>query len=406
MHDGSARFSQSDVSSSEPVPASQTRESGARLRTRDRRGDDALAELRAKRDAHPLWRNKLLVAFEDGALNIEDFRYVFSQYYLYARSHTRHVAALLTTCESDVLRARLVDALWAEGAGHEPELRASHIFRRFLARALGVTATHALPCEDATRALIDECHRICLTSTPLAASAFLALGIEGITPRLHALLAEGLRKAGVDEADRALFEVHAECTEATALEQAALSYAHHAEWRAACEAAMELALGLHDRFFTSLFEGLRLRRVKATLDAIQDRVAPNVEAASLRHRGGGERKLLYISRESGLSIEFVVERIPLGSDVLDARMIRIPAQKHSEEQGHAHETLLHVLRGWGAIVVGEKRFDVVSGDTVLVPRWSSHRVMNLGESELVSLAVTDFHLVDKAFIGDARTYRR
>src|SRR5258706_4896492 len=64
--------------------------------SRDGAALQALRDLRARRDAHRIWDNRLLRAFADGALTLEDLRHVFSQYYLFARSHTRHLAALMT----------------------------------------------------------------------------------------------------------------------------------------------------------------------------------------------------------------------------------------------------------------------------------------------------------------------
>jgi oxalate decarboxylase/phosphoglucose isomerase-like protein (cupin superfamily) len=44
---------------------------------------------------------------------------------------------------------------------------------------------------------------------------------------------------------------------------------------------------------------------------------------------------------------------------------------------------------------------------VFVPRWAMHQTRNLGSDELVIMAITDFGLTDRAFLGDhLRTTRQ
>jgi mannose-6-phosphate isomerase-like protein (cupin superfamily)/pyrroloquinoline quinone (PQQ) biosynthesis protein C len=392
--------------SSEAPPSTERRDSGTQVRFATE--DSMLEELYARRDAHTFWDNRLLKAFRAGALNAADLRYVFSQYYLYARNFTRFVAALMTTCENDFYRARLSENLWAEGGGYEPELRHAHIFRRFLARGLGVTSLEGIDYDDATRLFVSEYLQQCRFGTPLAVSAFLSLGTEGIVPRLHAIFAEGLRKAGVDESDIALFTVHEgdKDESAVVLEQMMLSYAATPGWLETCFASMELALTLRERFFDSLFEGLRIRRLRHTLESIQGRasITPS-DIRALHHRGGGDAKLLYASLSPRFNVDFVVERIPVEAEVLDPRLVRIPAGRSNERHSHAHELFLYVLRGRGRVLVEDAALDVGPGDGVLVPRWSMHQTKNSGLEELVYLAVTDFHLTDKVYVGDARPER-
>jgi pyrroloquinoline quinone (PQQ) biosynthesis protein C/mannose-6-phosphate isomerase-like protein (cupin superfamily) len=391
---------------SDMPPSTERRDSGTQLRYGS--VESMLEELRARRDTHALWDNRLLQAFAAGTLDADDLRYVFAQYYLYARNFTRYLSALMTTCESDFFRARLSEALWSEGGGHEPELRHAHIFRRFLARALGVTGLASIAYDDATRLFVDRYLRYCLDAAPLASAAFLSLGTEGIVPRLYSIFVEGLRKAGIDEAEIALFRVHidGEGEEAAILEQLMTSYAHEPGWREASLAAMETALTLRDRFFDGLFEGIRARRMRKTLDAIQARasLAPP-DAAGLHHRGGRPPLTLYTNHAERLNVDFVVERIPVDAQVLDPRIVRIPAGKSNERHRHAHETFMYVLRGRGLVLIDDAVLRIAPGDGVLVPRWSLHQTQNMGDDELVFLAVTDFHLAEKAFVGDARAYR-
>jgi len=48
---------------------------------------------------------------------------------------------------------------------------------------------------------------------------------------------------------------------------------------------------------------------------------------------------------------------------------------------------------------------VRAGDTVLVPRWAMHQTQNLGTTEMHFLAVTDFQLSQRAYLGDPTDYR-
>lgn len=86
--------------------------------------------------------------------------------------------------------------------------------------------------------------------------------------------------------------------------------------------------------------------------------------------------------------------------MLDTRVVRIPAGKFNERHRHAHETVFYIMAGSGRIMVDSHWVDVKPGDAVFVPRWSLHQSQNLGDGEMTILAITDFHLTGKAFLGD------
>ena len=52
------------------------------------------------------------------------------------------------------------------------------------------------------------------------------------------------------------------------------------------------------------------------------------------------------------------------------------------------------------MVVDQNAVEVKAGDMVFVPRWAVHQSQNSGDTEMVILAVTDFGLTSKAYIGD------
>jgi oxalate decarboxylase/phosphoglucose isomerase-like protein (cupin superfamily) len=48
---------------------------------------------------------------------------------------------------------------------------------------------------------------------------------------------------------------------------------------------------------------------------------------------------------------------------------------------------------------------VRAGDSVAVSRWAMHQTQNLGTTEMRFLAVTDFKLSQRAYLGDPTDYR-
>lgn len=50
--------------------------------------------------------------------------------------------------------------------------------------------------------------------------------------------------------------------------------------------------------------------------------------------------------------------------------------------------------------INEGRTDIETGDLVFVPRWAMHQTVNRGSDELVILAVTDFDLTRRVFLGN------
>jgi len=125
----------------------------------------------------------------------------------------------------------------------------------------------------------------------------------------------------------------------------------------------------------------------------------------LCHRSGDATQSLYENEVAKLGMKFTVERLPLAADVLDPRIVRIPPGKTNEKHKHAHETLIFILAGSASIVVDDREFSVNAGDCVLVPRWALHQTRNTGQTKLEFLAVTDFNLSKRAFVGDPTDYR-
>jgi len=380
--------------------------------------DAMLARLHSAQAGHRFWDNRIFRACAAGALTRDDFRFFFSQYYLYTRSFTRYLAALMASCESDLHRSRLAENIWEEGGGAAPERRHAEIFRRFLREGLDVDVDD-VDFSDVTRFFVREYLDFCLHAHPAAGSAFLSLGTEGIVPRMYAILVDGLLKAGVAEEHIAFFRIHMECDDehAETLEQMMVSYAATPDWFNTCLRSMDYALTLRQRFFEQLYSAIETRRLRGIVDRVQRgeslaaetpgpaEVCFRVGAPALLDGGAAPRPPgsglpLYENFDPQQGIGFSVERVPFTTDVLDSRVLRVAPRRCNEKHKHPHESLLYVVSGRGRVQVNQRAVEVEPGDLVFVPRWATHQSHNTGDAELTILALTDFGLTDKAYVGD------
>ncbi|MEY3162691.1 MAG: hypothetical protein RIT25_2685 [Planctomycetota bacterium] len=364
-----------------------------------------LDALRRLEESHPFWQNELFQACRAGALRREDFQFLFGQYHLYSRNFTRYLSGLMANLEDDLLRSRLSENLWEEGGGAEPSRRHAQIFRNFLVQGLGLDleAVRFLP---ATRQFVDRFLRECIDGSALHASAFLSLGTEAIVARMYAILVEGLHKAGIGDEHLEFFHIHMACDDAHAatLQDILLSFRHQPGFEAEARSALVLALDLRDEFFRQMMDELRHRRIAPQLQRIQDKrslLTPQVTDGQLWFRPAEPRgETLYQNKVEALNIDFTVERAPFPAEVIDARVVRIPPGRCNERHKHAHETVFQFLAGSGRVMVDDRWIEVRAGDCVFVPRWAVHQSQNLGSEPMVILALTDFHLTGKAFLGD------
>ena len=368
-----------------------------------------LAALHRLQSDHPFWSCRLLSGFASGAFSRDELSYVFSQYHVYTSSFTRFIAAVMASCESDLFRAQLSENLWEEGGGCAPERRHAQIFRNFLHRSLGIEDVTKIEYAPYARHFVREYLAQSMRPDPVAAAAFLSLGTEGIVARMYQMMRTGLRRAGIADGELEFFDIHIACDDAHAatLENLMVSYAGQQGWFEACAAALKTALDLRMEFFDNIFDALQHRRLAPILTRIQqhESLARGLAAAELHHRAGDTTVAMYANEVEKLNIQFTVERLPLTAEILDPRIVRIPAGKYNEKHKHAHETLIHILEGAGQVVVDDRVFPVGAGDTVLVPRWSMHQTQNLGATAMKFLAVTDFKLSQRAYAGDATDYR-
>src|SRR5215813_307016 len=362
-----------------------------------------LDQLHRAEQRHPFWTNRLFVACKAGHLTLEDYRFIFSQYYLYSKNFTRYLAAIMANCDNDYFRARLSENMWEEGGGAAPENRHSEMFRSFLRNGLSVDIDK-IDYHDFTSHFMYSYLDYCRQSTSAAASAFFSLGTEGIVARTYEIFVAGLKQAGIDESNLKFFHLHMECDDehAATLEEMMLSYSEESHWFETCRLAMDHALNLRKRFFDNLFEAIRLRRVQGQLDRIQSRepLAPrSPDPARFLFGSSQLGKPLYRNINARLNIDFAVDTVPFAAEVLDPRIVRIPAGKYNEKHRHAHESVFYIIEGRGRVLINDATIEVAPGDIVFVPRWATHQSQNLGETDMRILAITDYGLTGNAYIG-------
>ncbi len=362
-----------------------------------------LADLQRKMADHELWSNRLFVACKQGRLALDDFRVLFGQYSAYSRNFTRYLAGVMTSCPDDYLRSRLSENLWEEGGGAEPEQRHAQIFRNFLA-SIEVDASR-IELEDCTRLFVDRYLAATRSEDHVYAAAFLALGTEGIVSRMYQVLVDGMRLAGIPDQDLHFFHLHIGCDDEHAETLMMILEAQRSapDWYERALRGMNDALEARRSFFEAIYSRLEERRYRPLIERVRGRqplVPPGTPPSEFLSRAADYLGLVYANKNERLNIEFTVERVRTpGAQVLDPRVVRIPVGRNNERHRHAHETLFYIVSGSAEVLIGEETVLARAGDTVFVPRWAFHQSRNIGTSELVILAVTDFGLTS-AVLGD------
>lgn len=169
--------------------------------------------------------------------------------------------------------------------------------------------------------------------------------------------------------------------------------------RDADPAALETLMVLNRDFHHDLHTALRFNRLKASMDRIQSRRSLETESESPVALYPGIGEIMLNEIDETRNIAFSVERYPCTAEVLDPRVVRIPPGKYNNRHKHAHETLFYFVSGTGEILVGETWVQVKSGDAVFSPRWAIHQTHNTGTEVLVLLAITDYYLTNKVYVG-------
>jgi hypothetical protein len=151
------------------------------------------------------------------------------------------------------------------------------------------------------------------------------------------------------------------------------------------------------------FGDLQLGRIGEMLDRISlQRSLTNVnESRELVSRiNDSALKGLYNNKVDSLNIDFSVSVLPFDLEVLDPRIVTVQPGKANEMHRHAHETVFIFLKGKGKVLVDDYENEVAPGDFAFIPRWCNHQSVNIGTEELVFLAIADFGLTGKSFVGN------
>lgn len=151
------------------------------------------------------------------------------------------------------------------------------------------------------------------------------------------------------------------------------------------------------------FYDLQVNRIGTLLDRISlQKSLTNANDASELVSSLTDEKLrgLYHNKVDELKIDFSVSLLPFDMEVLDPRIVTVKPGKANEMHKHAHETVFIFLKGKGKVIVDQYENAVGPGDFAFIPRWCNHQSVNTGEEDLVFLAVADFGLTGKSFVGN------
>jgi len=368
-------------------------------------GDPQTDPLRRFEEAHSFWQNDFFEACNKGLLTKQDLAFVFEQYYLYSKNFTRYLSGLMANLEDDLLRSRLSENLWEEGGEKDPHQRHAQIFREFLQQGLQIDIDK-IKYLPATQHFVEQYLSNCIQQGALHSSAFLSLGTEGIVSRMYTILVKGMLSAGIEEEHLQFFRIHIGCDDehAATLTDILNSYQHLPEWERLARKGLDLSLRLRRDFFNEMMREVRRRRVDGHLDRIQQKqslLTKDVGSELLSFAPAIENETsIYHNKIEAMNIDFTVDRAPFPAEVIDARVVRIPAGRNNERHKHAHETVFYIIEGHGQVIIDDRSIPVQKGDCVFVPRWAVHQSQNKSTGEMVILAVTDFHLTGKAFLGD------
>lgn len=152
-----------------------------------------------------------------------------------------------------------------------------------------------------------------------------------------------------------------------------------------------------------LFADLQMGRVGSILGKINEQKSLTTAESSdelISSLHDSRLSGLYENKVDELNIDFAVQILPFPLEVLDPRIVRVAPGKANELHRHAHETVFIFLEGEGKVVVDQFENPVKSGDFAFIPRWCNHQSINTGKTDLVFLAVADFGLTGKSFVGN------
>lgn len=296
--------------------------------------------------AHRIWNSPILRAVSASWLTAEDLRTVVMVFSVARSAH-------------DECRAGIGGAAGTDGRFSEK----TPTFARYFA---------------------GQYREFCRTQEPTAVATFLDMG-EQVLSRVEAALSEALDRAGEEpRGNPAPADASAGAGTASAVRDVP---------------AADRALSLYGQLLEDLYQAVRFGRMSEAFDRIQSRRSLEREDEPPIPLYPGVGEVMLVERDDARRIEFTVERYPCTAETLDPRIVRIPPGKTNNLHKHAHETLFCFIEGTGEILVGTTWVPVKPGDAVFAPRWAMHQTRNTGDSELVLLAITDYYLTSKVYVG-------
>lgn len=367
----------------------------------------AIKELKKIRDSHQIWSNPLLLACASKSIDLNDFKHLFSQYYFYSKNFTKLLAIMMSKCDSDFYRAKLSANLWDEGGGADIEQRHSELFRKFLKQSLDID-TNNIKFEHYTEVFLNQYISLCLNSTAAECASILSFGTEGIVSKLYKILKEGLIQVGLNENELSFFNIHIMCDDdhSKTLEEMALTYNSEYLWFENSKKAINKALDLRDTFFTNIYESIQSNKLKQLIENINSKNNAGVNENRLLHYNLNEiNNKLYSNKNIEKNINFKVDRVPFGADILDPRIVHIQKGFTNELHNHAHESIFLILSGIGEVIINELCIKIKPMDIIFVPRWVGHQTRNTGDEDLIFFAITDYGLT-KRFPQNSETVYR
>lgn len=359
---------------------------------------------------HPIWDNKLLLSFESGDLNFEEMKFIFSQYYYYSMNFTKLLAAGMVKCDSCLFRSKLSQNLWEEAGELEIEKRHSQIFKIFLTNTLKINIDK-IKFEKYTTDFFDNYLNLILNSKSSESISALAFATEGIVPTLYSKFIKGLSAIGISKKELEFFHIHVDCDDdhAETLKQIALSQSNEKNWLDDALASVRKCLDIRNDFFDHIYESIRSEKIRNIIASVinqEDQKYKLKDAKVLNIDCCKERNLLYKNAIENEGINFYVNQIDIPSDSIDTRILHINSNSKTECHRHAHESVFYVLEGKGTVKIDKSSLEIHSGDIVYVPRWVLHQTINLTNSELKILAITDYGLTGLFKENQHKTYRR
>ena len=85
---------------------------------------------------HPLWNNPLLLACQRGQLQIEQLKFIFSQYYLYSKNFSKLIAVAMSKSDDKNRHLNLSKTIWDKEGVNAAAKRHITMFKNFLENVL------------------------------------------------------------------------------------------------------------------------------------------------------------------------------------------------------------------------------------------------------------------------------